>query len=337
MKGTIVALVAASMLAACERSSAPTIDVIVAPHLAPNQGGIAIAVILGGAPIVEQGFGPADFDRRTPVTPTTVFDLASLSKQFTGMAILILAERGALSLHDDARKYLPELPLFDATRPIRIADLSQHVSGLPEFPSGTVIPTEADILDWLAALPELEFPTGARWEYRNLNDFLLARVVERASGMKLRAFLEQEIFMPAGMRDAQVLDAQDGAIRGRADGFCFGRACRADDGRTGPAGVFASLEDLIAWDRALAEGTVVPTSALMRVLAASRGYALGWRFGARGGRRLMEHDGDSIGTRTYLVRYLDQPLTIIILSNQTRLDVEKLERALAAYALDAND
>jgi CubicO group peptidase (beta-lactamase class C family) len=337
MKGMIVALLVVSLVAGCDRSSAPTIDAIVAPHLAPNQGGIAIAVIRDGELIVEQGFGPADFDRRTPVTPATVFDLASLTKQFTGMAILVLAERGALSLDDDVRKYLPELPVFDAARPIRISDLSQHVSGLPET-RGAATPTEADVLAWLAALPQLEVPTGGRWEYRNLNYLLLGRIVERVSGTSFREFVAREVFGPANMRSAQVLDVAGGEIAGRATGFCNGNACRDDGyGLPGAGGVFASLEDLIAWDRALAEGTALPTAALMRALEESLGYALGWRFGARGGQRLMEHDGDSIGTRTYLVRYLDEPLTIIILSNQTRLDVEKLEAALAAYALGEKD
>ena len=187
------------------------------------------------------------------------------------------------------------------------------------------------MLTWLQRQTTLEFPTGTRWQYRNLNYFVLARVVERASGEGLREFLEQEIFAPAGMSDAQVLDSPDGIIRNRATGYCFGKPCRSDDGLTGPGGVFASVEDLIAWDKALSRDTFVRSEEL--VTAVGDGYAFGWRIVTHNGHRAIEHDGDAIGTRTYLVRYLDVPLTIILLSNQTRFEVETLEHQLVAHLL----
>jgi CubicO group peptidase (beta-lactamase class C family) len=308
-------------------------DAIVAPYLGPNFGGVAVAVVRDGRVVVNQGFGPADKERSAPVTSDTVFDLASLSKQFTGMALLILLERGQLSMEDDARKYVPELPMFDSQRPIRIIDLSRHRSGLPEYPrTPNEIPKEGEILAWLAGLTKLKAPTDTQWDYTNLNYFILARIVERASGRTFRVFLDEEVFKPAGMMSAQVLDTPGGEIRNRAIGYCFGKPCRADDGLTGPGGVFASLNDMISWDRTLTRGALVDFAAITD--AAAIGYGVGWRTVRRDGHVIIEHDGDAIGTRTYFARYLDVGATIIILSNQTRFEADKLEQELARHFID---
>jgi CubicO group peptidase (beta-lactamase class C family) len=335
MKGMRLLLaLAVALVAGCKAETASSVDSIVLPFLGPGLGGVAVAVVRNGTVVAKKGFGPADIENRVPVTSETVFELASLSKQFTGLAVLLLAQRGELSMDDDARKYVPEVPVFDPARPIRLDDLSRHMSGLPEFPRGQDIPTQSDRLAWLAKQTALEFPTGTQWAYRNLNYFLLARVVERVSGKTLRAFLEEQVFRPAGMTNAQVLDFPTGAIRHRATGYCFGKPCRLDDGLTGAGGVFASLDDMIAWDRALADGTIVKSDALLEAL--KRGYAFGWGVATRDGHRMMWHDGDSIGASTYVARYLDTPLTIVVLSNQTRLEVDKLERKLAERFLKAS-
>jgi CubicO group peptidase (beta-lactamase class C family) len=133
------------------------------------------------------------------VTSNTVFDLASVSKQFTGIALLILVQRGKLLMEDDVRKYVPEVPVFDSQRPIKISDLSNHTSGLPD-PRPDETPTETATFAWLSKQTKLDFPTGSQWAYRNLNYFVLGRVVERVSGEKLRPFLEREVFLPAGMK-----------------------------------------------------------------------------------------------------------------------------------------
>src|SRR5262249_42097840 len=196
--------------------------------LGPQLGGVAVAVVKEGRVVTRTGFGPADM-AGTPVTSHTVFDLASLGKQFTGIALLILADRKEIAMDDDARKYLPELPVFDRSRPIRLEDLSHHTSGLPEFPRNEKTPTQTDVLAWLSTQTKLNFQTGTRWEYCNLNYFLLARVVERVTGKTLRVFLEEEVFSRAGMKDAQILDDPRGSIRGRATGYCFGKPCRSVD------------------------------------------------------------------------------------------------------------
>jgi CubicO group peptidase (beta-lactamase class C family) len=323
--------VVTSVALSCAPGRSAAVDDIVKPFLAPNLGGVAVAVIDHGTVVIRKGFGLANLEKRLPVTPQTVFDLASLSKQFTGIAVLMLAHRGRFSMQDDVRKYLPEVPPFDRVRPIRVEDLSRHRSGLPDFDGSQPPRTDADALGWIAQQTSLEFPPGSRWEYRNVNYFLLARIVERVSGKTFHDYLEEEVFRPAGMAQAQVMEAAKPLILSRAVGYCFGKPCEADPGPTGAGGVFASLDDLVAWDAALARGTLVDSAVLVSALDA--GYAFGWGVAEHDGHRLMWHDGDTVGSSTYIARYLDARLTIIVLSNQTRQEVGKLERRLAAAFL----
>jgi CubicO group peptidase (beta-lactamase class C family) len=313
-------------------SSESAVDAMVAPFLCSPCGGIAVAIMRNGCVILKKGYGSADIERHSSIRAVTVFDLASLTKQFTGIAVLMLAERGRLSMHDDIRTHLPGVLAFDPHPTIQIINLSQHTSGLPEFPQDASGNTDAARLEWLSGVERLDFPPGSKWEYRNANYYLLARIVEQVSMKTFRSFLEEEVFARSGMRDAQILDKPDRVIRNRATGYCFGKPCRDDNGLTGPGGVFASLNDMIAWDAVLRSGKLVPLAA---VLDATKpvGYGLGWRLVSHGGRRAMEHDGDAIGTRTSIVRYLDPQLTIIILSNQTRTDVDGLQARLAHHFL----
>jgi CubicO group peptidase (beta-lactamase class C family) len=311
----------------CTSRNTATVDSIVSTFLCSICGGVAIGVVRDGRVVLKKGYGPANREQNTRVTSHTVFDLASVSKQFTGIALLLLVQRGKLSMEDDVRKYVPEVPIFDPRKPIKIGDLSNHRSGLPDA-SPDETPTEAATLAWLSRQTKLDFPPGSQWAYRNLNYFILGRVVERVSGERFRPFLEREVFLPTGMKDARVLDEPDGVIRNRATGYCFGKPCRSDDGVTGAGGVFASLDDMIAWDAALTHGTLVKLNVLVDAVR-SRGYAVGWSMGVQDGHSVMWHDGDSIGASAYIARYLEPHLTVIVLSNQTRLDVEGLERKIA--------
>src|SRR5262249_13682473 len=148
------------------------------------------------------------------------------------------------------------------------------------------------------------------------------------SGKMFRSFLEQEIFDPSGMKDAQILDRADGIIHKRATGYCFGKQCRQDDGITGPGGVFASLDDMIAWDATLRGAKLFTVGTQLQAMQPG-GHALGGRLVTHEGRKAMEHDGAAIGTRTYIVRYSDPQLPIILLSNQPRLDADGLALKIA--------
>ena len=319
-----------------------TVDAWVRGNLLPSVPGLAVAVIRNGEVLHRAGYGFADVEAKRPVTPETVFDVASLAKQITGLAVLLLRERGQLAFEDDVRTYLPELPAHDAPRPIRIDDLSRHTSGLPAFIVGddAPTPTEATTLEWLTKQTELEFEPGERFKYENLNYFLLARIVERVSKKPLSRFLKEDVFDPAGMKTAVLLTARDAEVPNRAVGYANGKPARWDDAISGPANVLASLDDMIAWDKALWSGRLVPDSTLLRALQPGQlpdgralTYALGWGMSEHLSRRIVWHDGDWIGASAYIVHYLDDGLTIVLLSNGTGVPLEAAARRIAEIYL----
>jgi CubicO group peptidase (beta-lactamase class C family) len=197
------------------------------------------------------------------------------------------------------------------------------------------------ILRWLARQTKLDFPTGTRWKYNNTNYFLLARVVERVSKEDFATFLKREVFLPAQMSTAQVLDQEGVQVSNRAQGYtAAGKPARWDDAITGPANVFASLDDLIAWDRALTTGAILKREALLEALKPGRfddgrpvSYGLGFSVNERHGHRCAWHDGDWIGASAYVARYLDDDLFIALLSNADGVPVDDLEQQIATIFL----
>lgn len=241
-------------------------------------------VVQDGKVVHRKGYGLADVERRVPITPQTAFELASVSKQFTAMAVMLLHDRGKLGFDDDVRKHLPELPQFDRRRPIRIRDLLHHTSGLPDYLEFEKIParvrgkpTNAEVLSELAK-HKLSFPTGTRYEYCNSGYILLAQIVERASGRRFTDFLHEEIFSPLDMTHTVGFDDRRAPRRDRAVAYqaakessaiadgdlpeTIFRKTRADMMKAADAGylvvgdgsVFSSLEDLAKWDAAVREG-----------------------------------------------------------------------------------
>jgi CubicO group peptidase (beta-lactamase class C family) len=328
----------------CDAAAAQseTVDAWVKANLVPVAPGIAVAVLRKGEVLHRAGYGLADVEAKTPVTPETVFDIASVAKQMTGMAVLLLRERGKLSLEDDVRTHLPELPAYETARPMRIDDLSRHTSGLPPFIQGDDSPlaTEASTLEWLGKQSQLEFEPGESFKYENLNYFLLARIVERVAKKPFGRFLGEEVFEPAGMKTAVLLTARDAVVPNRAVGYANGKPARWDDAISGPANVLASLDDMIAWDQAVWSGRLLPDGTMLRALEPGRltdgrpvGYALGWGVTEHLGKRVAWHDGDWIGASAYIAHYLDDGLTIVLLSNGTGVPLEAASRRLAEIYL----
>lgn len=337
-------LLALTVVAArAETGGEAAIRAIVQRHL--KHGGVAVAVVKGGAALVDRGFGYADIEKKLPVTSDTVFDLASVGKQFTGLAVLILVDRGTVRLTDDVRRYVPEVPVFDPRRPVTIADLAHHISGLPDVSRMPDREKEhrsvASILGWLKIQKALDFPTGSDFAYNNLNYVLLALVVERAAREPFSDFLKREVFRRAGMATAQVLERPDGVIANRAVGYCLGaKPCRWDDAIPGSANVFASMRDMIAWDRSWRANRWVKDDTLRKPFLPGRfddgravDYGFGWSLSDHTGRRLVWHDGDWLGASAYIARYVDDDLTVILLSNAARVDVDAMQGEIAKLYL----
>jgi CubicO group peptidase (beta-lactamase class C family) len=326
------------------------VDELLAAQYPPGGPGACAQVAVDGEPLLRKGYGLADVGAGVPVTLATVFDLASVSKQFTGLAVLLLARRGLLAPGDDVRRYLPELsglPL--AGRPLVLGDLLHHTSGLPDYvayvPPEEYPPfTNARLLGWVAG-QEFVFAPGSRGvflddreAYSNTNYALLATVVERVSGRAFPDFLRAEVFGPLGMADS-VCDPW-GVGRARRYGPAGEPVGRPRDIPTyGDGNVYGSAEDFLRWDAGLACPTLVERDWLERAFTpgalddgTETDYAWGWFVGWYGGRRAVWHGGGWDGTSTYYARWPEEGLGVAVLSNTRQVEASavgaRVERVL---------
>jgi CubicO group peptidase (beta-lactamase class C family) len=223
--------------------------------------GCAAAVIDNGKVIYKKGYGMANLEHNIPISPHTVFDVASVSKQFTAFAIALLSKRGRLSLDDDVRKYVPELPEFE--RPVTIRHLVHHTSGLRDYGALLIMTgwrldhplNTADFIDVVSKQKSLNFAPGEKFMYSNTNYALLGMIVERVSGRAFGDFMKTEVFTPLGMNNTIVRSDPLTIVPNRASNY----TPRKDGGYKlnyvwgfskvmGPGSVHTTLEDLAKWD-----------------------------------------------------------------------------------------
>ncbi len=315
----------------------------------PTTPGLALAVLQDGRVLAERCYGLADLESARAITPDTPFEIASLSKQFTALAVLMLQQEHRLSLEDEVHLRLPELPDFGA--PIKLLDLLHHTSGLREQRalldlvgySPQDVMTQADALRLIEQQRELNFAPGTRWMYSNTGYTLLAEMVARVSGQSFASFMQQRIFEPLGMRHSQVQDHLEQLILNRAQSYVALEGSGARNGRVilssscyGGAGVWTTLEDLIAWDRNFDSGQVggPELMAQMQLPGLLRDgqrveYGGGLFLTHYRGRALVEHSGTDGGFRSARLHFPEQHLSILMLSNSSELDPIKASHQVA--------
>ena len=330
------------------------IDAIFAPWAAPDAPGCAAAVMEGGDIVFAKGYGAANLEYGVPISPTSVFHVASVSKQFTALAVALLADEGRLSWDDDVRRHLPELP--DHGVPITLRHLAQHTSGVRDQWSllqmagwrwgGDVI-TQGDVLDLLSRQAALHFRPGTEHLYSNSGYTLLAVVVERVTGQSLRAFTDERIFEPLGMarttfRDDHTLLIRERAYAYEADGAGGYRLSIPDFAVVGASSLFTTVEDLARWNRNFRTGEVggrrvVQQLQKMTTLAggAQVGYAFGLVHGSHRGRRTVGHGGTDAGYRSEFLRFPVEDLAVAVLCNIRSTDPARLARDVADAVLPA--
>jgi len=307
----------------------------------PKDGpGCALGVYSQGEAVVLKGYGLANLEHKVPVGPDTVFNIGSVSKQFTAMSAIMLANQGKLGLDDDIRKYLPEMP--DYGTPITIRQLIDHTSGIRNYfdvlflkglsHRDPVTPDEVYAL--LTHLRKLDFPPGSQERYSNSGYFLLGRIVERVSGMSLARFEQDNIFGPLGMAHTHVHDDVNIVVPDRAYGYVRDprggyRTAGSQIEVTGDGAVFTTVRDLALWDADFYQGKVwrpAIKAEMLRInrltsgqpVAAEPGvyYAAGLNIGVRRGLNYVSHGGKDMGFMADLTRYPDQRLTVALLCNQ---------------------
>jgi CubicO group peptidase (beta-lactamase class C family) len=309
----------------------------------------SILVAKGGKIIFDTSIGYSNFDIKVSLTLHSSFHLASVSKQFTAMAIMILQDRGKLHYDDPVIQYIPDIPYPDIT----IRQLLNHTSGVPNIIN--YIPTflnywdscevakSSDIVYMLAkSKPRLQFKPGKRFLYSNTGYILLAVIVERISGMPFEKFLEENIFIPAQMNDTKVYSTINNCeVPNRVYGYGINRSARAsiddDDirnGLIGDKGVYSSVIDLYKWDQALYTDLLVSSSSLHEAFqygTLSNGrhinYGLGWRK-SKDDSQIVYHFGHWRGFKACIIRFtMDQNL-IIILNNTGNKRIKQMALSL---------
>ncbi|MDH3521437.1 MAG: beta-lactamase family protein [Myxococcales bacterium] len=329
------------------------VDALLSADRAENAPGVAVIVVRNGVVLKKAGYGMADLARGVPIETDTSFRLASVSKQFTAMAVMMLAEQGKLRYDDPVVRLLPELSRFGSALTIR--HLLTHTGGLPDYydvmveVTGVERPRTRHALDAYAAWGEPLFAPGERYEYSNPGYELLALIVERASGERFAEFVEGRIFAPLGMKSSVVMDDRSPSLAKRAIGYHQnGSGFELDDDDplnyiVGSGGVYSTVEDLVRWDQALYGEQLVRAETLaeaFRPVGLNSGehypYGFGWRLEDHLGRRRVAHGGSWVGFRTFIARYLDDHLSVIVLSNLAETESEALGDEIAALYLAAD-
>jgi CubicO group peptidase (beta-lactamase class C family) len=315
----------------------------------PDSPGCALGVIKDGQLVYKRGYGLADLEHDVPITTQTVFRIASTSKQFTAMCIALLAEQGKLSLDDDIREYLPDMPAYGYA--ITIRHLIHHTSGLLDYVElmnlagrGPEDPcTDDDVIEMLAGQEELNFAPGSEYLYSNTGYYLLGLIVARASGQSLRQFAAEHIFGPLGMRHTHFHDDHTEIVRHRAIGY----SPRQEGGYridmtaqdiVGDGGLLTTVEDLYLWDQnfyhnKLGKGkdSLIELVLTLGVLNSGEklDYAFGLVVGDYRGLRIVSHGGGFVGFRAEMLRFPEQRFSVICLANLSTINPERLARQVA--------
>ncbi len=307
--------------------------------------GLSLAVIKNGQPLVNKGYGWANAEHQVPVTPETVIRLSSISKQFFTTAILKLQEEGKLSIDDPVHLFFPDAP--ETWRPIQVKHLMSHTSGLkresPAYDNHKMI-SDLEIIKAAYPLP-LDFKTGEQYQYCNLAYYMLAQIITQISGMPWQDYIREKLFIPAGMKNSGMTDYYP-IIPNRASGYMHrnGVLVNADAMyAVRPSGGFLSTgSDMILWDKVLREKNIILKKESWELLwqpfiktsnkAESKAYyGFGWIIDERNGHRVIEHGGANVGFRSHYSRFVNDDLSIIIMTNTEEANPGAIVRALSAY------
>lgn len=310
------------------------VDSVFAEWDRPDSPGCAVSVAENGAITYRRGYGMANLEYGIPITPSSIFHVASVSKQFTALAVALLAADGKLSLDDDVRAHVPEVPDFGHR--ITIRHLLHHTSGLRDqwsllgmagwrFEADVI--TQGDVLDITSRQRQLNFRPGDRYLYSNTGFTLAAVIVERVSGKTIREFAEERIFRPLGMYDTHFHDDHNMIVPNRAYAYA-----RRDDGGwrisipdfdvVGATSLFTTVEDLGAWDRNFYAARVGGIDVLRELMSrgqlndgVSLDYALGISHGRYRGLATLGHGGADAGYRSQYLRFPDEDFGVAVLCN----------------------
>ena len=312
--------------------------------------GCAAGALRNGEFVYRGAYGMANLDYGIPLTPDSIFRMASVSKQFTVAAVLVAEDQGLLSLEDPLRKHFPDLPAW--ADPVRIRHLVHHTSGIRDYLVVMSLRglgddahyTDADVLAALRQLERLNFDPGTEYLYSNSGYWLLAELIPRVSGLTLRQFAREHLFGPVGMTGSHFHDRHREIVPGRATGYrprpeAEGGGFEEDMTTlemVGDGGLYTSVNELRHWERMFLDPAALGPDLLRRLTAPGRfndgsaqDYAGGLGLGEYRGLATVSHGGSFVGFRTYALRFPDQAFAVFVLCNSASADPGALSRRVA--------
>jgi CubicO group peptidase (beta-lactamase class C family) len=313
------------------------LDALFTDYNGPNSPGACVMVIQNGKILVAKGYGLSDLEKTTACSTNTNFRLASVTKQFTAMAVMILAERKKLSLNERLTDFFPEFPEYG--KAITVRHLLSHTSGLIDYedvmPKGTEIPVlDRDVLRLLMQQEKTYFPPGSKYKYSNSGFALLAQIVEARSGNTFAHFLKKNIFEPLKMSNTLAYEQGVSAVPNRAYGYSAeGNGFkRTDQSLTssvlGDGGIYSSVADMYQWDQALYTSKLVSPRMLKLAFTPqvetehpNTGYGFGWMIGEYRGVKEIWHSGNTRGFSTRIARFPEKKFSVIILTNRNEANI----------------
>ena len=312
--------------------------------------GCALGVYQEGETVYKSGYGIAHLEHGIGITPATVFHIASLSKQFTAMAIGLLARSGQISLEDDLRKYIPELQINSA---ITFRQIIHHTSGLRDQWDmlrlggwrNADIKTNSDILRLAASQKEMNFAPGTRFQYINTGYTLMGIAIKRITGKSLREYTDENMFEPLGMRSTFFHDDYGKIVKNRAQAYSRNKSGQLSIDMpayetVGPTDLFSTVEDFGRWEQNLLSPSVGDDDFIKQILtpgALDNGqpvsYGFGFITGNYRGLETAEHAGGDAGYRAYFLRFPGERFAVAIFSNLAQLNPGQLAHDVADICL----
>ncbi|HJQ70934.1 MAG TPA: serine hydrolase [Blastocatellia bacterium] len=318
-------------LAATASAQADKVDEFIKAEMAKRKiPGLSLAVVKNGEVIKAQGYGLANIELNVPATADTIYQSGSVGKQFTSAAVMLLVEEGKINLDDKISKYLDGTP--EIWKEITVRHLLTHTSGIKNYGDKDIDYrqdyTDEEIIKVAAGFP-LDFQPGEKWSYSNTGYVLLGYVIKKAAGKFYGDFLKERVFGPLGMKTARVINEED-IILNRAAGYRRTRDGEIKNQRyvspslntTADGSLYFTVLDMAKWDAALYSEKLLKQSSIDQMWTPVKlnggktfHYGFGWGIGEFNKHKLIEHGGAWQGFTTHISRYVDDKLTIIVLTN----------------------
>lgn len=326
---------------------AQEIDALFRDYSGAHSPGASVMVIKDGQIVFKKAYGWANIEDKVPATTQTNYDIASMTKQFTAMAVMMLAEHKKLNYDDPITKFFPDFPAYGKS--ITVRNLLNHTSGILDYkeitpPEAKTFLFDKDVFELLRKQDHTYFPPGSNFRYSDAGYVVLSFIIENVSGISYPEFLNKNIFEPLQMSNTRFYEPNDYSDRKRSIGYSvqskgFGRATPINltPYTIGDGYLYSSVEDIYKWDKALYTTQLVSSATLKQAFTPAiltdsldTGYGFGWFISKRNGLTDIRHSGGNFGSTSYIHRFPEKKLTVIVLINRYQAsNIEEIANQIA--------